>query len=463
MSLNILFLVIDSLRAGSLNKTGSHPRTPFFDRLDGETASFRRAYAAECWTLPSHVSMFTGLLPSAHGAHFQHMGYTGTAPTIAEIAAENGYHTEVVSRNFMFDGTMPGITRGFQVNTQPLSELKTLHPFNWILALTRPRSRRLIRETGFFHPRHRDSREFLARYSRSMIPADGLCFEHLARRIRELRERRSRTPFLLFCNLYDVHWPYPPAVDSVLAPLSSAQGWIDNAMLPFVLPSIGSHGYLRPNFYLSSRSRDFLLRRYHRAIELMDEKLARFFAETNALLLDDTLVIVTSDHGEGFGEHGLYLHDASLYETHLHVPLWIHHPRSGAAVVGDVVTTRDLFGLMRAAVEGASYRGTILDAEYRAANAIALAEHFHYTQVPDMLPRYRQNIGAAICDDEKVVVRREGLQRYDLQADPDEARPQPADVEAVGAQWRAATPSASHGDALAWLRRWDAARQEPPR
>src|SRR5262245_18811809 len=102
MPLNILFLVVDSLRAASLAKTGAHPRTPFFDRLDDEMVSFRRAYAAECWTLPSHVSMFTGLLPSVHGAHFQHMGYTGSSPTIAEIVAEKGYHTEVVTRNFMF-------------------------------------------------------------------------------------------------------------------------------------------------------------------------------------------------------------------------------------------------------------------------------------------------------------------------------------------------------------------------
>jgi arylsulfatase A-like enzyme len=363
----------------------------------------------------------------------------------------------------MFDGTMPGVTRGFQLNTQLLSDLRPLHPFNWILALTKPRSRRLVRETGFFHPRHRESREFLARYSRAMIPADGLSLEHLIRRIRELRNRRSHTPFFLFCNLYDVHWPYPPAADSVLAPLSSPQGWIDNAMLPFVLPSVGSHGYLRPDFHLSPRGRDFLLRRYHRAIELMDEKLSRFFAEMNTSLLEDTLVILTSDHGEGFGEHGLYLHDASLYDTHLHVPLWIHHPSCGAAPVDDVVSTRDLFGLMRAAADGAAYRGTILDAEYRAANAIALAEHFYYTQVPDMLPRYRQNIGAAICDGEKIVVRREGLQRYDLQADPEEAQPQPVEVEAIGAQWRATAPSTNHSAALNWLRYWDAARQPPPR
>src|SRR5207302_9258326 len=99
-----------------------------------------------------------------------------------------------------------------------------LHPFNWILALTKPRSRRLIRTTGFFHPRHRGNREFLMRYSRSMVPADRLSLDHLVRRLRELRNRGGRTPFFLFCNLYDVHWPYPPSPNSVLSPFSSLQG-----------------------------------------------------------------------------------------------------------------------------------------------------------------------------------------------------------------------------------------------
>ena len=50
---------------------------------------------------------------------------------------------------------------------------------------------------------------------------------------------------------------------------------------------------------------------------------------------DDKLLIVTSDHGEAFGEHGLYLHDASVYDTHLHVPLWVRHPERPPEVVNE--------------------------------------------------------------------------------------------------------------------------------
>src|SRR5262249_42758454 len=79
--LNVVLLVIDSLRARSLGGGDDDaPRTPFFDRLARETICFREARATECWTLPTHLSMFTGLLPSEHGAHFQTMRYARPEP-----------------------------------------------------------------------------------------------------------------------------------------------------------------------------------------------------------------------------------------------------------------------------------------------------------------------------------------------------------------------------------------------
>ena len=213
--------------------------------------------------------------------------------------------------------------------------------------------------------------------------------------------RRRGRPYFFFCNLFDVHAPYPPAPRSILRPLWSPRGWGENLRLPFVMPCLGGHTYLRAGFRLSDRSRRMLLDRYHRAIELMDAKLATSTPPRHAGVLDDTLLVVTSDHGEGFGEHGLYLHDASVYETHLHVPLWIRHPEIPPRRIDDVVSTRDLFGLMRAAGRGEPPAGTILDPAYRAAHPIALAEHFYYPHRAGMAPRYRQNIAAAVCGTHK--------------------------------------------------------------
>lgn len=419
---NVLLLIVDSLRAKSLRPGfPGRPLTPFLDSLAATTTCFQRAYATECWTLPSHMSMFTGLLPSQHGAHFQSMAYTGSAPTIAEVLRGAGYETELVTRNFIFDGTIPGVTRGFQRNTCLLSPLGRRNLFTWMLALTKPRSRRLIRETGFFHPKHRASREFLARYSQTLMPADRLSLSHLLERMQSARQHNARS--FWFCNLYDVHWPYPVSESSVLNPWMSPGGIVENLRLPVTLPRIGSHRYLQPGFRLSDSDRNYLLRRYHRAIELMDQKLAWFWSEAErGGLFDDTLVILTSDHGEAFGEHGLYLHDGSVYNVHLHVPLWVRHPQRPPSRVDDVVSTRDLFGLMAAAISG-DFEGTILDESYRAAHPTAQAEHFHYPHLSNMLPRFASDHGASITTEEKVI--RQGGQsiRYDLRRDPDESAP----------------------------------------
>lgn len=453
--MNVLLLVVDSLRACALeSRSGGRPVTPFLDRLGGASTQFRRAYATECWTLPTHASMFTGLLPSAHGAHFQTMAYAGTAPTIAELLGAAGYHTEVVTRNFIFDGTIPGITRGFQHNTRRLSEISRVNPFAVFLALAKPRFRRHIRDTGFFHPFHKDNRRFLSTFARALLPADRRVLDYTLDRMAALR--RADRPYFLFCNLYDVHAPYAPTPRSILRSFRSLNGWIENLMFPKVMASLGAHTYLRPGFALPARGQRMLRDRYHRAIELMDEKLADFYRTACAAhLLDDTLMILTSDHGEAFGEHGLYLHDASAYNTHLHVPLWIHHPQRPAALIDDVVSTRDLFGLMHTAPRGASRASTLLDATFRGRHPIALAEHFHYPHLADAHPRYRQNLAAAIGDGVKVIVDGDGVRQYDLARDADEVAPRTGSV----ADFARGCEQAAYGGpvltgAIAHLRWW---------
>jgi len=339
------------------------PRTPFLDRLRSNTIYFRRAYATECWTLPAHMSMFTGLLPSEHDAHFQTMAYVHAAPTLAELLARAGYHTELVTRNSLFDGTVPGATRGFVDNTRLLADARGgLNPVAVILALAKPRLRRVMQKSGFFHVLQRENRDFIATLVRMGFPADQRVLDHALERMAFHQRRGSR--YFLFLNLYDVHAPYSPSPYSPLRSFRTPAGWIENLMLPCVLPRVSSHAYLRPGFHLSNSSRRMLIGRYHRAIELADQKLANFYDDARSSgLLNDTLLVLTSDHGEAFGEHGLYFHDASVYNTHLHVPLWVHHPARPAEVVDDVVSTRDLFELLEAIGLGLPLSGTILDAD----------------------------------------------------------------------------------------------------
>jgi len=423
---NILLLVVDSLRGDLFgHRAAERPPTPFLDHFGDEATRFTHAYASECWTLPSHLSMFTGLLPSEHGAHFGGMGYRGRAPTIAEQLAGAGYRTELVTRNFVFDGSLPGVTRGFQQHTAPLADVPAWHPVSLFLALAKPRFRRHVRATGFFHPRHAESRRFLTRFARALWPADERALERVLAALVDARRRRQ--PSFIFCNLYDVHAPYSPAPDSLLRPWTSWAGAAENLRFPRLMARLGADAYLRQGFSMPPAGRDLLWQRYRDAVRLMDGKLAAFFAAARAAgVLDETVVILTRDHGEAFGEHGLYLHDASVYDTHLHVPLWIRDPDLAATTVDDVVSTRALCGAMRAAAGLAERRDTILDPCYRGRHPVAHAEHFHYRHLPDARPELRHDLAATIGREWKVVTRGATTLRYDLARDPGEQQPQAA-------------------------------------
>lgn len=454
---NVLFIVVDSLRAKSLRPACElRPHTPFLDELQRDAIAFTRAYATECWTLPSHVSMFTGLLPSEHGAHFQSMAYQQSAPTLAEVLRARGYDTAVLTRNSLLDGTVPGVTRGFQSNRRILAEVPHgSSPFLLVLALAKPRLRRFIEANGFFTALQRGHRDFLTTLVRMGMPADREVLSSALELIDAYSRRQQ--PYFMFLNLYDVHAPYSPSLTSPLRPFGSPSAVKENLLLPWVLPRISSHGYLQHGFRVSSYSRQMLLRRYHRAIELMDEKLAAFYESAQAEgLFENTLLIVTSDHGEAFGEHGLYFHDGSVYNTHLHVPLWVRLPGGGSGVVDDVVSTRDLFGLITSIALGSATKGTMLDRSRRETFPVALAEHFHYPHARRVLPRFRHNIAAATVGNRKIVLRPEGCEHYDLRSDPDEACPGSGGIDDFAVTCRRdGVSAAAIALAVEHLHRWD--------
>lgn len=429
--MNVVLIVVDSLRSDTVERAADgKAESPFFGQQATDMIYFRRAYATECWTLPTHMSFFTGLLPSQHGAHFQTMAYRGTVATVAEVLAKSGYATELVSRNPVLDGTIEGVARGFMRRSQPMARSKhSVQVLPLLVALAKPRIRRMLRKSGFVHCLQYQNRRFLANVTRIALPADREALALALERMAFHRRRGSR--YFLFLNLYDVHLPYAPSERSLLRSAWSRQGIREGIHLALALPKILTHGYLRPRFRLSATTRQILAARYHQAVELMDRKLADFYREALASgLLDDTLLVITSDHGEAFGEHGLYYHDASVYDVHLHVPLWIRYPGLPAAMmIDDVVSTKDLFALLCRAAEGQGHRRTVLDADHRRENPVALAEHFHYPHTDDLAERYKHNIAAAIVGRHKVIARREGLEYYDVSKDPEELAPEQVSLQ----------------------------------
>jgi hypothetical protein len=120
---------------------------------------------------------------------------------VAEILSDAGFHTEAVTRNSIFDGTIPGILRGFRKRTAIFSDKSPWSPLALMLAASKPRFRRQI------HPLQRESRRFVRDFARAVLPADHLTLDYVLERMKE--HRRRGQPFFLFSNLYDVHAPYP--------------------------------------------------------------------------------------------------------------------------------------------------------------------------------------------------------------------------------------------------------------
>src|SRR5262249_45380209 len=151
----------------------------------------------------------------------------------------------------------------FTRNTKILAELRWPDPLGLLLALSKPRVRRLIRTSGFFHVLQREDGAFLNTLARMIIPADARVLAYTLEQMATLR--RAGRPYFFFLNLYDVHAPYPPRTDSPLASFRTLAGWVENLMLPRLSTQLGGHAYLREAFAFSPRAQRILRRRYRRA------------------------------------------------------------------------------------------------------------------------------------------------------------------------------------------------------
>ncbi len=360
------------------------------------------------------------------------MAYTGAAPTLAELLGELGFQTELFTRNPILDGTIPGVTRGFQHRTRVLSEARRSLGAR-LLALNKRRLRRQVRETGTFHPGH-GRRGFELEFAHCMLSADPGLLDRARERL--ARQRREKRPLFAFLNLFDVHAPYAPCADSIFQELRGPGDLIDNCAALAALAKTGRHQYLEPGFRMPERGRRVLRERYRRAVERMEANLERWLSELQDLgILEHTLVILTSDHGEAFGEHGLYSHDASVFDVNLRVPLWIHHPDLPAREVREAVSLRGLFALICQIARGAGWKGTLLDPDFLAEHPVVRAEHFSYPRGARLEPRYRRNQAMALCGGHELVLRGETAEFFRLDADPQEACPEAGaleDFEAAG-------------------------------
>ncbi len=343
---NVLLIILDTVRAKSLELYGRERSTsPFLRRWAEEGVTFEMAIAPAPWTLPSHAAMLTGQPPSRLSADFDR-GLDDTYPTLAEELRRQGFRTGAFVGNLLFASRSMGLDRGFQVyEDYPRSVGQTILSVAW--------GRRFA---GWDWLRGRLAHHQLLNRKPAATIID---------RFLRWQGNLAGEPFFAFLNLYDAHEPYlPPApFDRIFTP-SSDRGILQHT----VSLGAGTEAVRPRKWEMSAADRELDLALYEGAIAYLDDQLRRLFEALEARgVLDETLVILTSDHGEQFGEHRLYGHTNSLYMPLLHVPLMIRRPGTvpGGASVRVPVSLRqipatvcDLLGVDDTVFPGPSLRGT---------------------------------------------------------------------------------------------------------
>ena len=269
----IVLISIDTLRADHLGAYGyAEPTSPFLDRLAARGVLFERAYAQYPGTLQSHMSIFTGLYPGEHDVMPPAYVLSPAIATLPELLTRAGFRTSGHSEGGWMSGGF-GFRRGFADWTD--------HPY---VADTD-----IERTLGL-----------------------GLAF---------LRSVPAEQRFFLFLHTYSVHDPYRPPQEYVERFWKGAP---PHGMFPPDGPAFSN--FNREKLVASPEQLAYLRALYDASIAYVDHQLEGFWGEVERLgLADETTLVVTSDHGEEFAEHGLLAH-TQVYPECLHVPLLVVHP-----------------------------------------------------------------------------------------------------------------------------------------
>ncbi|KAA3612761.1 MAG: hypothetical protein DWQ01_03390 [Planctomycetota bacterium] len=340
---NLILVVLDTLRADRLGCYGySRDTTPFLDALAAEGLLYRQAVAPASHTPPTHASLFTGKMPSSHGVLSTHVGMPpGDYPSLAGRLADSGYQTLAVVANFVLRRAQR-FSRGFHLYDDSLvchtglgsaSEAVTgmgatgrmigyltfgerWNPAKLLAVLTRPSEHRI-------HAADVNAR-----------------VEHHLQAL-----STSQAPFFLFLNYMDVHAPYQAPGDFMDRFLEHDPGRFRERMDGMTYNSLlnelgqawrqGDHRRTEEVAALSDRYDGELAYLDHQLRQLVD--MLRNLPGNRPWRL-----VITSDHGEHFGEHDQMGHALGLWQETQHVPLILHGEGIAAGEVEAPVSLLDL-------------------------------------------------------------------------------------------------------------------------
>lgn len=313
---NILLISLIPLRADHLACYGYTRQTaPHIDQLAQEGVLFERAVTTAPWTPPAHASLLTGLYPPQHGV-VGDAGLRDDIPTLPGLLSEMGYRTAAFIGN-PHVGRFKRLDRGFQDFFQRGQRLAADAPAP--VATVRRQARALAPQALWRRWRlaqRRNKYKYAPRTTQSALAW-------------LKAQAAGPAPFFALCEYSDLHHPYMAPSPYRYRYLS---GW---------RPRFSPHLWRlnrNPFLYMTgvepatAADLEALRALYDGAISYVDAHVGRLLAGLRQLgVLDRTVVILLSPHGENIGEHGLGAHQSALYETVLHIPLIVRYPPAAPA------------------------------------------------------------------------------------------------------------------------------------
>tara|TARA_Y100000310_G_scaffold267407_1_gene279385 strand:- start:6799 stop:8124 length:1326 start_codon:yes stop_codon:yes gene_type:complete len=297
--MNVIFIVVDALRFDHLGKSGYNRDTsPNIDRIANESAFFTNSITAIPSSTPSVASMMTGLYPHSHGLRFilRHK-LNPKITTLAEILQAHGYRTI----GYDIDSMDSGIEKGFD-------EFSSLQ---WRI---KNKIKRLI------HKKEVTRAEELTDFAKSQI------------------KKNKHKKFFLYLHYADLHTPYEPPkpFDEMFNPGYKGESVFDDWS--------DKKGDIVFNINLPKEKVHNAIAQYDGLIKFIDMQVSYIIKYIEELKLKDkTSIIITADHGEGLGEHGLsFQHSLCLYEEGIRIPLIIHAPKIQGKKIETQVQTIDI-------------------------------------------------------------------------------------------------------------------------
>ena len=401
---NVVLVVLDTLRRDRLGCYGhTGGLTPELDRIAAEGVVYEQAISAAPWTVPSHASMFTGLFPVSHGCSYaNHLWLDDAFLTLAESLKAFDFQTVALNGNVAM--VENNLFQGFDQCVWLDGPYDALSVFGFARVLGSP--------VHWADKGGWEAGQELGAWLGAAYDKDA--------------------PAFLFVNLYETHDPYLPPIAQRRAHLPGDTGIVTATRVGARTKPTQLHiaGTVDPE------AQPIVSGLYDASVAYQDVRLGELMTQLRASIdLDNTLLIVTADHGENLGEAGRWGHLQAINDALIHVPLIIRFPSkfpAGTRVTGLCQTTDipatvfDVLGL-ECPLPGASTRSLV-------PNQFAPAEHAYAQVAPfyGLLDTVDRTLGFRASDSrfraDRRVIRTESLkyvwssdgnhQLYDLAHDP---------------------------------------------